>query len=79
MSEYYKKIEKKMYFDTSILCLGRAILFQELLLPVEDWYEQCVCVGGWAKHGVCRQQKALLWRWEEEVENKERQFEELKQ
>ena len=44
------------------------MLFQRILLPVGDWYEQCGFVGTWAKHGVCLQQKALQWRWEEEVE-----------
>ena len=24
-----------------------------------DWYEHCGCVGVWAKHGICRQRKAL--------------------
>ena len=62
ISEYYKRIEKNLYFDTSILCLRHAILLQRLFLPVKDWYKQCVCVGAWAKHGVCQQQKALQWR-----------------
>ena len=59
-----------MYFDTSILRLRCAIFLPCLLLPVGDWYEQCGCVGAWAKHGVCRQQRALR-----KVEIKERQFE----
>ena len=56
MAEYYKKIEKNngMYFDALILCLWHAILLW-LPLPVGDWYEQCGCVGAWAKHGICRQ------------------------
>ena len=55
-----------MYFDILILRLQCAILFQQLLLPVRGCYEQCGCVGAWAKHGVCQQRKQL--------ENKERQF-----
>ena len=46
-----------MYFDTSILCLRHAILFQRLLLLVGDWYEQCGCVVAWrlsAEKGVAR-------------------------
>ena len=40
-----------MYFDTLILHLRHALLFQQLVLPVRDWYEQCgyVYVGAWAK------------------------------
>ena len=44
-----------MYFNTSVC----HVLFQQLLLPVGDWYERCGCVGAWAKHGVCQQRKAL--------------------
>ena len=35
-----------MYFDTLILCLWRTILFQQLLLPVEDWYGSLRLCGG---------------------------------
>ena len=40
MSEYCKRIKdiECTLVNTLILCLWHAILFQRLLLPVEDWY-----------------------------------------
>ena len=64
MSEYYKRIEKIVFRHINTI-LRRSVLFQRLLLPVGDCYEQCGLVGAWAKHGVCR-------RCEEQIENKER-------
>ena len=50
-----------MHFDTSILCFSA-------------FYEQCGCVGAWAKRGICRQRKTLR-----KASRKQRQqFEELK-
>ena len=50
---------KKLNLFRHINTLQCAILFQRLLLPVSDWYEQCSCVGAWAKLWICWQQKAL--------------------
>ena len=48
MSEYYKRIEKIVFRHINTI-LRRSALFQRLLLPVGDCYEQCGCVEAWAK------------------------------
>ena len=80
MSEYYKRIVKHCFSTHRYYVHGapwRAKLFQRLLLPVGDWYEQCGCTGTRAKHGVCRRRCSGVDR-EEQVKNKEQQFKENK-
>ena len=43
-------------------------LFYYVTRSPGDCYEQCGCVGAWAKHGVFRR---CSWRCEEQIENKE--------
>ena len=52
IAKEWRKLNVFRHVDTTF---RRAILFQWLLLPVRDWYEQCGCVGAWAKYDVYRQ------------------------
>ena len=68
MPEYFKGIK---HVDTAFTAhhivsaafpetgITDALQHHVLFLAVGDWYEQCDCVVAWAKHAVCRQQKAL--------------------
>ena len=61
-----------MYFDTLILHLRHALLFQQLVLSVRDWYEQCgyVYVGAWAKQAVCQQPIRNVEKSKSEITNR---------